>query len=105
MRKIMFVGPALFAIYLACSGGHRNSATPPPPPLQDHSLRDALLRLSDGMCSLRETNDSHWVIDFQKGGRKNLVVERVGTDFIRLTDGAVRYDLPFSAIVLVTSDD
>ena len=106
MRKTMLIVPALFAIGLACSSGSRRSATPPPPPVQDYSLRDVFLRLSQGMCSLRETDDSNWVLDFKKGSpSKNFEVEGVGTDFVRLTYGGVRWDLPFSSIVLVTSDD
>ena len=57
------------------------------------------------MCSLRETDNSRWVIDFQKAGtQKNFEVARVGLDFVRLTYSGVNYDVPFSSIVLVTSD-
>lgn len=105
MRKIMFVGAVLFAICLACSSGTRRPAPPPPQPAADNSLRDVLLRLGKGMCGLRPAGTSHWVIEFGKGiTRKSLEVERVGTDFVRLTDGDIRFDLPFSSIVLVTSD-
>ena len=105
MRRTMFAVPALFAICLACSSGSRRSANPPPPPVQDHSLTDVFLRLGKGKCTLRETNNSHWVIDFSKSRfGLDLEVEYVGIDFVRLTDGNVRSDLPFSSIVLVTSD-
>lgn len=107
MRKTVFVGAALFAVCLACSSGTRRPSSPPPPPPEDNSLRDVLLRLGRGPCSLRpDASNSKWVIEFKTGGyQKTFEVDRVGTDFVRLTQGDLRYDLPFSSIVLVLSDN
>ncbi len=106
MRKTMFVCGALFAVCLACSGGSRRTKSPPNPTAPDSSLREILLRLGKGKCSLTTVSDSHWVLEFKKSSARRIFkVDWVGTDYVRLTEGGVRYDLPLSSIVLIKSDD
>ena len=81
--------------------------SPPTPPLAADSMRDAIYALRNKSCALREVpGTSSWVLEFQRTvPYRPMRVDRVGADFVRLTLNGLRYDVPFAAIALVTSDD
>lgn len=109
MRATLLVATLLFTVFLACSGsgGSGLRASPNPGPSADDSMREALLRLGRENCNLRPNpSGTPWVLEFQRAVRdRPLEVVTVGSDFVRLGNGTLHFDIPFAQILMVTSDD